>query len=322
MVGAEKKESKVKDAAIYPASRIKRKRRTAAEIGELKDLIIEILEENRPMTIRQLFYQLAAVHQVIEKTEREYENVAVRMTGQLRMDGEIPFEWIADNTRWMRKPKTYSDLEGALDWTRSTYRKALWGEQGVRVEIWCEKDALAGILLEETAAWDVPLMVSRGFSSTSFLASAVQEIISQGDTAYLYYFGDHDPSGVAIDKAIRNKLREIGTLYRRQSHVVPEIHFKRVSVTEEQIEEWSLPTRPTKKSDSRSGTFRGDSVELDAVPKDKLLGLVEDCIVGHIDGDTWNAARDVEKAERETLETVLRHWPRMERYARTLEAAS
>jgi hypothetical protein len=28
----------------------------------------------------------------------------------------------------------------------------------VYVEVWCEKDALAGVLLEETEVYDVPLM--------------------------------------------------------------------------------------------------------------------------------------------------------------------
>src|SRR5262252_5706026 len=38
--------------------------------------------------------------------------------------------------------------------------------------------------------------------------------------------------------------------------------LKRLAVTEEQIEEWSLPTRPTKRSDSRARSF-GSSVSVD-----------------------------------------------------------
>jgi hypothetical protein len=53
----------------------------------------------------------------------------------------------------------------------------------VYVEVWTEKDALAGVLLEETAAWDVPLMVSRGFSSISYLYEAAREIERQGRAA-------------------------------------------------------------------------------------------------------------------------------------------
>ena len=35
----------------------------------------------------------------------------------------------------------------------------------VYVEVWCEKDALAGVLMEETEVYDVPLMVAKGYSS-------------------------------------------------------------------------------------------------------------------------------------------------------------
>ncbi len=45
-----------------------------------------------------------------------------------------------------------------------------------------------------------------------------------------------------------------------------EIYFERIAVTAEQINDWDLPSRPTKTSDTRSVKWRGgDSVELDAI---------------------------------------------------------
>ena len=42
-----------------------------------------------------------------------------------------------------------------------------------------------------------------------------------------------------------------------------EIHFERIGITEEQIKTFHLPTRPTKKSDTRAKAFGSDiSVEL------------------------------------------------------------
>ena len=41
---------------------------------------------------------------------------------------------------------------------------------------WCEKDALAGVLLDVTSEFDVPLMVSKGFASESYLHSAAAVI--------------------------------------------------------------------------------------------------------------------------------------------------
>ena len=146
--------------------------------------------------------------EIIAKTEAEYKTTVVRLLKNMRFAGELPFGWIADNTRWMRKPRTYSSAEQALLRTAETYRRALWDSQPVYVEIWLEKDALAGVLYEATQTWDVPLMVTRGYSSVTFLYEAGQTIAAQRKPAYLYYFGDFDPSGLDIARAVESKLRK------------------------------------------------------------------------------------------------------------------
>src|SRR5262249_3089988 len=152
-----------------------------------------------------------------------------------------------------------------------TYRRDLWDNQDHYVEVWTEKDALAGVLLEETRKWDVPLMVSRGFASASYLYEAAETIKAVGKPTYLYYFGDHDPSGLYIDRAIERGLREHAP--------EADIHFERVAVKPWQIELWNLPTRPTKtKGNPHSKGFEGASVEVDAIPPTDLRELVADCI--------------------------------------------
>src|SRR5262245_61221063 len=101
---------------------------------------------------------------MVPKTEAGYDLVC-RDLLQMREAGEVPFSWIADNTRWMRKPDSYGSAQAALREVARGYRRSLWQDQGAYVEVWCEKDAIAGVLYEETGAWDVPLMVARGFSS-------------------------------------------------------------------------------------------------------------------------------------------------------------
>src|SRR5436189_288181 len=49
-------------------------------------------------------------------------------------------------TRWMRRPTTFGSVEEALADTVENYRKALWRRNPGYVEIWCEKDALAGVI--------------------------------------------------------------------------------------------------------------------------------------------------------------------------------
>jgi hypothetical protein len=129
---------------------------------DIRTAIYDVLASDNPMTVRQVFYQLVSCA-AIGKTEAGYKQTVIRLLTSMRRSGEIPFGWIADNTRWMRKPSTYASLREMLELSKETYRRAVWSNQDAYVEVWLEKDALAGVLYKETAPWDVPLMVTRGY---------------------------------------------------------------------------------------------------------------------------------------------------------------
>jgi hypothetical protein len=182
-------------AGFYSASPIKRARRSKAAVTSIKDAIYDILSKDNPQTVRQVFYALT-VRGIVKKAEGEYQQTVIRLLVEMREAGIIPFEWIADNTRWMRKPTTFVGLDSCLRSTAKHYRRNLWAAMPVYVEVWCEKDALAGVLMQETEPYDVPLMVARGYSSISFLHSAAEAIAAKGKPAHIFHFGDLDPSGV------------------------------------------------------------------------------------------------------------------------------
>jgi hypothetical protein len=243
--------------------------------------------------VRQIFYALTA-RGVIRKLEIEYQRTVVRVLGDMREAGTIPVEYIADNTRWMRKPATFTGLESCLSNTSKFYRRDLRAAMPVYVEVWCEKDALAGVLMEETEVYDVPLMIARGYASLTFLHSAAMAIEAKGKPAFIYHFGDYDPSGVDAARDIEAKLRRYAPS--------AEIHFNRPAVTREQIEQWNLPTRPTKQTDTRAKKFgSATSVELDAIPARQLRALVRECIERHIDQEQLKILRMAEESERELL---------------------
>ena len=73
-------------------------RRTKAEIDHIKLRIYQLCREMQPMTVRQLFYQLTTLG-VINKTEAEYKQTVCRLTANMRVAGELPWHWLADNTR-------------------------------------------------------------------------------------------------------------------------------------------------------------------------------------------------------------------------------
>jgi hypothetical protein len=148
--------------------------------------------------------------------------------------------------------------------------------------------------MEETEVYDVPLMVAKGYASLSFLHSAAMAIKAKGKPAWIYHFGDLDPSGVDAARDIEAKLRR----YAPEA----EIHFERPAVTRAQVEEWDLPTRPTKMTDTRAKKFNNSlSVELDAIPARKLRELVRERIERHVDRRQLEILRTAEASERELL---------------------
>ncbi len=271
----------------------KRRRRTRAEMERLREVIYETARDNAPLTVRQLFYRLTVAGH-IEKTQAEYKNVVVRLSGELRDAGELPFDWIVDSTRWMRKPRTYSSLSSMLEQSSQLYRRDLWADCGTYVEVWCESDSVAGLLYPVTHEWDVPLMVSRGFSSKTYLHDAAMDVLDEHRDVRLFYFRDADPSGECIDRKIVEGLRR----YAPEA----EFEFERVAVTPEQIEAFDLPSTPPKRTDSRAKSFDGRCVELEALTTGQLQCICEDCITQFVDADRLEQTRRIEQLERQTLD--------------------
>ena len=258
----------------------------------LEEGLIRIVEQEQPTTVRHVFYK-AVAEGLIPKTEEAYKGVVVRLLTRLRRAGAIPYGYISDNTRWTLAVRSYgSTSEAVADFARD-YRRNLWTNADVRVEIWTEKDAVAGLLSDAAIQWCVPTMVFRGYSSISYLYTLAEEIKSRGLPTYIYYFGDWDPSGLNIEKVVTKTVREMAP--------AAEIHVERLAVTSEQIEEYGLPTRPTKKTDSRSKKFRGRSVEVDALDSATLQALAESAIRSHLDDEEVERLLLVEKQEKRTL---------------------
>jgi hypothetical protein len=282
--------------SVYQASPIKRNRSTKAEVNARREALFEIASEMQPMTVRQIFYQ-ATVRNVVEKSEAGYNKVQTDLV-QMRRSEVLPYDWLADNTRLQRRPRTHNSIQDALDETARFYRKSLWADANAYVEVWLEKDALSGVLYPVTSMYDVPLMVARGYASLSFLHSSAEYIASIDVPTYIYHLGDFDPSGVNAGEKIEQTLKQMAP---RAS-----ITFERIAVTPEQIRDWSLPSRPTKASDTRSKNFGDISVELDAIPPDRLRDLVEGVIERHLPRRQFEILKIAEASERDLLKGLVR----------------
>jgi len=146
--------------------------------------------------------------------------------------------------------------------------------------------------------------VLRGYSSESFahaVATALYDAIRRGkEHVYVYQLGDHDPSGVDAWRAFTSTVR--GFLDPRfEGGSEPFVHFERLAVTEAQIALYDLPTRPTKRSDTRARSFAGESVEVDAIRPSVLRSILTAAIEQHIDPEALRLTRLFEDSEREIL---------------------
>ena len=154
---------------------------------KVEEAIIKVFVEQSPrLTVRQIYYALTVAY-AVPKTQAGYRQTCYTLKN-MRLRGQLPYGWIADNTRWQIRPKTFNGLDAALFNMQHLYRRNLWETSKVNVEIWVEKDALAGVISPVTSEYDVPLFVARGYSSMTFIYDAAEEIKASGKPTYILIF--------------------------------------------------------------------------------------------------------------------------------------
>jgi hypothetical protein len=281
-----------------------RRRLTNAQLEALDGALCRIVIEMHPITVRGVFYQ-AEVKELVPKTEQGYDLVQRRLV-KLRRWRIIPFNWITDSSRMVRGLDRYHGVESFQQEMASLYRRDYWANEPELVEVWIEKDALAGVIYETVVEeWGLDLYVNRGFTSLSYLHSAAQTILAVGKPTHIYILSDFDPSGKCAADKVGDGLKE---LLDGKADVT--IHD--LAVTREQIAEWRLPSRPTKtKNNTHYRKFAEtygegtESVELDAIRPDMLRKLVSDAIEGHwTDRRGLAALKETEEAERDIISAM------------------
>ena len=87
-------------------SRFPRLQRRSRELWQA--IYQEFDEQGYPMTVRQMFYRME-VKGMVPKSEAGYRKVQYALL-KMRQAGAIPYAWIADNTRWVRKNVSYHNM--------------------------------------------------------------------------------------------------------------------------------------------------------------------------------------------------------------------
>ena len=246
------------------------------------------------MTGRQLYYYFVA-HDLFPE-DRKW--VRIPNTNKWRRDPKGTKN--ADpNYKWLLDILNMGRLAGLLDWnimvdrTREVRTVAHWtgpGEiveacarqfrvnsranQDTYIEVWVEKEALAGIVVPTCAELDIYSLVCRGFVSQSAMWQGAMRFQSHdAQRGILLYLGDHDPSGIDMTRDITDRLNDTFGV---------EVEVVRIALTRDQIRQFNPPPDPAKPSDSRYEAYvreyGEDCWELDALDPRTLTTLIKDAV--------------------------------------------
>ncbi|HTC61686.1 MAG TPA: hypothetical protein VK709_02490 [Candidatus Saccharimonadales bacterium] len=278
------------------------KRRSREEIEALRAAILQIVEEDSPWTVRGIFYQLLRRPELcIAKTEECYASTVGWQILHMRLEGVLPWNTIADNLRKMEWHRHYHNARERISaWMDQApepkvFTRDIWLNQPRRIFCFLEKDALADVVRSVVSELHVPLAVTRGFPSVTFLHEIAEKIAADGRPHIIYQLGDHDPSGVSILGNIEDRLRQFAPKV--------DFTFHRLAVTPAQIKSLHLPTRPTKGSDTRRKAFKGESVEVDTIPPAVLRELLRAAILSQRDAARYAQCLRAQARDRRELAT-------------------
>lgn len=276
-----------------------------ATIAQANTIIEEYAQQGYKLTLRQLYYQFVA-RGLIPNTNREYQRLSVVISNGRRA-GLIDWEAIVDRTRFLRRLSTWSSPSDIIGACAQQFRLDLWADQDSYVEVWFEKDALLGVFERATNLHRLPMFSNRGYVSDSSVWEAAQRIILEGGekNCYVLHFGDHDPSGLDMTRDVEERLELFGA----------RVQIKRLALNMDQVRKYNPPPNPAKESDSRFADYKAEygdeSWELDALPPDVLVKLVEKEIKKHVDVDKWEAALARENTAKAQLAWVQKTWSRL-----------
>jgi hypothetical protein len=260
------------------------------------------------LTLRQLFYQFVSRGQ-IENTQRAYKRLG-GLVKNGRRAGLIDWDAIEDRTRFVRRSPSWANPAEIISAGSHQYREDLWRTQGIRLEIWIEKDALLGVVEGVCEGFRLPYFSCRGNVSDSEIYSAAkrfQRHLGSGQRPLVLHLGDHDPSGIDMTRDVSDRL----ALFAGQS-----VEVRRLALNMDQIERYRPPPNPAKETDTRFRAYAKKygtaSWELDALDPTIIADLIRTQVEKLIDAQAWDAAEGLEAENRALLEAASNNWALVE----------
>lgn len=294
--------------------------RLADKTMDIIIMVSQIVEEysrlDIKMNIRQIYYQFIArdwfpddwidekynlKHGLAPDTKNTQKNYK-RLGGIIskgRMAGHIDWDQIVDLVRSLHSQIAYPTPRRFMDIMLPLYQKDMWKSQGKRIEIWIEKEALTGVIAGVCSKLRVPYFACKGCPSQSSVYEASKRILDvyeKDEEHVILYLGDHDPTGLNIDRDIETRLMKM-TRY--------DIVMHRIALTMDQIKEFRPPPNPAKTTDPSYKSYvkeHGESCwELDALDPMYMADMLHDEIWEYVDPDLWDADLEQEQEDKKWL---------------------
>ncbi len=278
-------------------------------LDKCQNIIEEYQGKGFTLTLRQLYYQL--VSKILIPNEVKAYKALVVLISKARLGGFIDWNAIEDRTRFIRSLAHWNSPLDIITATAGQYRRDKWEWQKYHPEIWIEKDALIGVIEPICNKYDVPYFSCRGYSSLSEMWRAgLRSLDAMANTSYpkypvIIHLGDHDPSGLDMTRDIQDRMNLFtGGI----------VKVVRIALNMDQIHRAkpSIPPNPAKITDSRAPEyikkFGNDSWELDALPPDTLMTLVEKEVKKYQNMDMWRSTERRERKERTLLANIVDKW--------------
>lgn len=294
------------------------------------------------LTLRQLYYQFVA-RALIPNTMQSYKRLG-DILNKARLAGLLDWNFIVDRTRNLRSNSHWRTPAEIIRSAAQSFAIDKWSNQDARVEVWVEKEALAGIVSQVAERHDCAWFSCRGYVSQSEVWAAAQRhlrYIENGQRVLVVHLGDHDPSGIDMTRDITDRLEmfvytdwatdrmdeeyntDYLTRWEIREHIREHlgadvcgehdpIQINRIALNMGQVLAYNPPPNPAKLTDSRASDYIArygtDSWELDALDPATLDALIETAITSVMNPDRYTARREVEDSHRQMLTAASRRW--------------
>lgn len=317
-------------------------------VVQARDICEDYAQRGYDLTLRQLYYQFVA-RDLIPNTQRSYKRLG-DIINRARMAGLLDWSYIEDRTRNLESLSHWDNPSEVVESAARSFGMDLWANQPTRVEIWVEKEALAGVIARAARRYDCAWFSCRGYVSQSEMWGAGQRIgryIAAGQSVVVLHLGDHDPSGIDMSRDIEERVSRFvmqdwyndhadeieGTSMSavrlsmvehlaRAQDATPDIPFelRRIALNMDQVEQYDPPPNPAKQTDARFAQYlreHGDeSWELDALDPQILDDLITGEIEGVIDLTLYEESKAAQEEHREILDEASDRWDEVVTYLR------